>query len=163
MINGKLYYFNINGVMFTGFKRKDANTAYYFSPADGAAVTGFVPINNLTYYFYGKDGTKTGLQTIEDNKYYLSSSGTLMSGFKRVDGVAYYFDEKTKRAVTGFISPGNGYTYYLTGITVLSKACKRLMETGTHLMRLLERCKREFGDSFQLINFSISIRKLEQR
>ena len=82
IIDNKLYYFNTTGVMFTGFKRKNPNQAYYFDPVNGEAVTGFVPIIDLTYYFYGKDGTKSGLHTIEGDKYYLSSSGTLMSGLK---------------------------------------------------------------------------------
>ncbi|MGN0355219.1 MAG: N-acetylmuramoyl-L-alanine amidase family protein [Muricoprocola sp.] len=73
--NGKAYYFNVNGVMRTGWRK----------------------VNDQYYYF--NEDMKTGWLTIGENTYYLiksaSRKGQRATGLFSVSGKMYYFDPST--------------------------------------------------------------------
>ena len=99
-IGNKVYGFNSNGVMATGWK-KFGSTYYYFDKSTGAAKTGWqtLPINNTStttakYYFDANGKMYTGLKTINGKKYFFGNTyGKLAYGWQQISRKWYYFDK----------------------------------------------------------------------
>ncbi|MDO4306319.1 MAG: NlpC/P60 family protein [Eubacteriales bacterium] len=120
-IDGNMYYFSDTGSRQTGFRIIN-NVRYFFDLETGAAVTGMVTMENgRTYYFAGEKGTLTGLQKINGELYYLSSTGTVQYGRIQVGDAYYFFDTKTGKAVSGWkavaVSSGAVYKSYYDPVT----------------------------------------------
>lgn len=124
-INGKMYAFRSNGIMYT-----NTWVGQYYVGADGAKtnavrkvgltvvngktycydsdynmIKGFYTIDGKTYYF-GKDGVMvTGKQTINKKKYYFQKDGTLLKDTKIAIGSTEYTIDRN-----GVITNERSYT-----------------------------------------------------
>ena len=118
-IDGKLYYFDGAGRMFTGWLTwNDDKTRSYFDPTKGgAAATGFKKDGGATYYLSPKSyRTVRWSQDIEGSRYYFDGTGRMATGWLawNDDKTRSYFDPtKGGAAATGFKKDG-GATYYLS-------------------------------------------------
>ena len=103
------YYYFLNN---SGRMLKNEKIDSYYYGDDGKEVTGFVTIDNVTYYFSPKQITRTGAERINGNYYYFSAGrlekgwytiktytcysnedGICAYGFTMIDGNLYYFIE----------------------------------------------------------------------
>lgn len=97
-LNGKLYYFNTNGTIKTGWLLDTDGRWYYFGD-DGSMVTGWVktPTSSKWYYMDREDGhmlTDCWLQDpFSDRWYYLDENGAMHTGWLWLWGTWYLFDE----------------------------------------------------------------------
>ena len=102
----------------TGYRNID-NKRYYFDEKAGYAITGFKTVafsdGEYTYYFDGKNGALTGLQTIDGKTYYFSGAGAMLTGLQNINDKYYYFDEENGQAYKGFKQLSDGYVYYFDG------------------------------------------------
>ena len=123
-IDDKVYFFNKDGTMHTGWHTDSGGTRYLDS--SGALVTGSQQIDGKWYYFepnYGYKQVKTGWQrengvlryynsdeTLRTGWYndgtgirYLDpSDGSLTLGWRQIDGIWYYFDNYYGYRQTGW-------------------------------------------------------------
>ncbi|MCD8150501.1 MAG: NlpC/P60 family protein, partial [Clostridiales bacterium] len=92
-INEKTYYFSSSGYAVTGYLFLD-EVRYYFDPDTGASVSGVYWISSkVAYAFVAGGGYETGL--VEDNgkTYYFSTvNGKMITGLHTVGDTLYYFD-----------------------------------------------------------------------
>lgn len=106
-INGKIYYFDNNGWMQTGWQ-KIYNQWYYFNKS-GAAVTGWQKINRVWYYFNDNGIMTTGWNRVNGTWYYHNKSGAMQTGWQKVGGKWYYLKQSGAMAANIQIDK-----YYLT-------------------------------------------------
>ena len=108
-IDGKIYSFDSQGYMETGWKLDNGEWHYY--TAWGACIGDWAYVGGAYYYFDKNGVMQTGWQTIDGGTYYLKDSGAMAVGWQNVDGKWYYFTG-LGNALTGwnFI---NGGWYYL--------------------------------------------------
>lgn len=135
-IDGKWYWFNSAGVMFTG-KRYDSDykdtfifgidgvmltdcwqrydNSWYYLNHYGRAVKEWNQIDGKWYYFVYSQNPymyRNGIQEIGENKWYLfSSTGEMLTGWQQYRNRWYYFDPATGIAVSGW-KQLNGKWYY---------------------------------------------------
>lgn len=135
IINGNRYYFDKNGVMFRNVLNTSAdgvlryfdasgimavnkfasvNGKTYYFDQNGAAVSGWLTLNDKTYFFgkdkvmfqdimvkaasgiiryFGPDGVQAKNRWVEyrGNKYYFDRSGAAYKGWHKIYGKGYYF------------------------------------------------------------------------
>ena len=91
-IGGKIYEFDAEGRMQTGWLTKDGKT-YYHRPGSGEALRGRQEIEGKTYFFDLEYAMQTGLITVSGLKYYLAEDGVMQTGVVMLDGKAYLFGE----------------------------------------------------------------------
>ncbi len=120
-IDNNTYYLNTNhdgtyGAMKTGWQSVD-NNWYHFAD-NGAAQTGWQNLDNNWYYFAptGQGKMLTGLQTINQNHYYLNTNhdgtyGAMKTGWQNVDNNWYYF-ANNGAAYTGWQRLDNNWYYF---------------------------------------------------
>lgn len=123
--DGELYYLGIpgdpnSGAMYTyGWLRDTEETGspwYYFND-DGTMHTGFLELDDETYYMDPDDGSMhTGILSAQGNTYYMDENSGAMytGGWKLVSGYYYYF-APTGRAYTGTHTIGE-YSYSFSAI-----------------------------------------------
>ena len=87
-IGNNTYYFDENGVML---KNNFINKIYF--DQDGRQVLGFYEIDGNIYYFL-KDGFLTGLNEIDNKKYYFDENGIMKKGVINISGTNYLFNEE---------------------------------------------------------------------
>ena len=121
-LDGKLYYFTqgskrINdGILYTGWKKINGKD-YYFG-LDGAALSGFHKIDNSTYYFRAKYCYKAiGWLPIRGKNYHFNTEetkgkiGEMDTGLVTIDGNPYFFDENGCQITSDFEKNGKKYTF----------------------------------------------------
>lgn len=93
-ILGQNYYFDINGVMQTGWIDLPGIGRFYYSPLSGAMVQGWFTDVTGTYYLSTKDGHMlVGDVTINGNDYYFGADGVMQTGLvTKPDGNMYFYD-----------------------------------------------------------------------
>lgn len=110
-IKGKWYYMASDGIMQTG--KKNIGTQTYYLMGSGAMKTGWNKENGKWYfydnsgamlnttltwirdghYLLGYDGAMlTGLQDVNKDKYYFSSSGKMQTGWHKISGKWRFFN-----------------------------------------------------------------------
>lgn len=148
-LDGKIYGFDENGVMRTGWFRYNEGW-FYFDHATGAAIRGWHKIGGIWYYFYEDPSslpyTPHGLTEVDGKNYYFDpdtgemvtgkwislyigfaerwiyadKSGEVVTGWNRIGGKWYYFGSaKSPYMYTGF-QTFDGSSYYFTDKGVLS-------------------------------------------
>lgn len=93
-ILGQNYYFDINGVMQTGWVDLPGIGRFYYSPLSGAMIQGWFADATGTYYLSTKDGHMlVGDVTISGNDYYFGTDGVMQTGLvTKPDGNMYFYD-----------------------------------------------------------------------
>ena len=119
-INNKMYYFDGNGDMQTGWLTDEGGTRY--CDENGALVTGWRQINGNWYffeseygyrvtdawqrvdkkwYYFDKDGVmQTGWVTDEGGTRYCDENGALVTGWRQIYGNWYFFESEYGYRVT---------------------------------------------------------------
>ena len=92
-----------------GWTELEAGRFYY---ADGAVLTGWQQIDDLTYHFQSDGLMDTGHRQIDGQDYYFDESGVMATGWQRIQNAYYYFRD-TGSMVTGWLSL-DGTNHYLT-------------------------------------------------
>lgn len=108
--NGHRLYFTENG-MTTGISNIDG-FLYYFDE-NGYQTTGWIVLNQKTYYFNEATGYLSYNVWIAygDGKRFLNEDGVMATGLTVISGNIYYFDETTGYVTTGWKTI-NQKTYY---------------------------------------------------
>ena len=152
MAYGKKWYQDSEGKVLTGFQVIDGKK-YYFSPENYQAQVGFVPVNNVLYYFRVSDCTAapgwkiaygkiwyqdengivvTGKQTIENREYIFGTDG-YMQGFKNVNGRLYYYNPDGSMAKGVQRMAGNYYKFNeITGAFEKNVNQKIVIDISSH-------------------------------
>ena len=97
-INGKLYYFEGNGVQAKGKLLTYRGKKYYFDANGGEAVTNrFIQISRGVWYYFNASGQAvTGEQVINGQHLYFDASGRQVKGrYVWVKGQRRYYDANT--------------------------------------------------------------------
>jgi len=109
-INGKMYYFNGQGVLYNkGWLTFNDGTTRYFG-TDGACVIGFNVIGGKTYYFDENGIMYKWLKTIDGVRYYFNGQGIMHRGWLDFDGTRHYFNNRGEEVKGFFVIDGK--TYY---------------------------------------------------
>lgn len=93
---GGVTYYKENGKFVKGFKTI-SGAKYYFSPVNGAMMTGLRLINGYYYYFGSNGKMRTGSVTLSRGECWFSSAGKMLTG---KNGTAYY--TQTGQAIDGY-------------------------------------------------------------
>ena len=159
-LDGKLYYFTqgskrINdGILYTGWKKINGKD-YYFG-LDGAALSGFHKIDNSTYYFRAKYCYKAiGWLPIRGKNYHFNTEetkgkiGEMDTGLVTIDGNPYFFDENGCQITSDFEKNGKKYTFDENG-------CCTVMD-GSENSKTDKEEEKEIVTNLQMISsFSLS-------
>ena len=88
-------------------------TMYY---EDGTAVTGFITIQEKSYYFDEETSIKVtdGLKNINGGYYYFSENGVIQHRWRTIDGERYYFAPSNGKAATGLSKIEGDYYFFGT-------------------------------------------------
>lgn len=138
-IDGKLYYFNENGLLLEGneeFSIVDIGGESYGQETDGTFVTKrYMEYNGSNYYFagdgkmakkqivsigghsyyFGVRGTQVydKIVSVGGKKYYFDEEGDMLTDdFLEYDGERYYFDENGQMAQRKLIEEDGEYRYF---------------------------------------------------
>ena len=108
-IDDQTYYMDSSGAMATGWQKIEEK--WYFFKSSGAMATGWFSSGGKWYYLDKTTGEMlTGLQTIDDQTYYLGS-GAMATGWQSIEGAWYYF-RSSGTMVTGWLKLGNIWYYF---------------------------------------------------
>jgi glucan-binding YG repeat protein len=108
------YYFTNDGSTYTGLKRVLGKLYYFGSENKGAAVSGWIKLDDRKYYFSKKNFVAvSGLVNIAGKKYYFNpENNVLKSGFITVNGSKLYFTPKTGvQAFSKIVKVGSRYYF----------------------------------------------------
>ena len=109
-IDGKKYYFGIDGILQTGWKQIDKK--WYFLGKDGIMRTGWQKVGK--WYFFGTDGImKTGWQKYSGKWYLLGSDGAMKTGWQKV-GKSWYYLGTDGIMRSGWQKVGKSWYYFGT-------------------------------------------------
>ena len=106
------YYFDNNGVLYTGWREKGENKYYYYN---GIMQKGITFIDS-EYYFLGEITGKLWygwITSLNGNKYYTDSRGVLQRGKVMINNNYYFFGENTFKMFIGWVESISGKVYYL--------------------------------------------------
>ena len=112
-IDGKKYYFKENGHMLYQNKVTVNGETYYFGK-DGASVTNMLVTQYHKTYHFGADGLmNTGFVNLEDGTYFFNETTGVMAVDKYIekDGNKYYFD-KDGKMYRGFLDRWKHTLYF---------------------------------------------------
>ncbi|MCF0105255.1 MAG: hypothetical protein HUJ53_00680 [Holdemanella sp.] len=124
-INGKLYFFNSyqSDMMANSASIVVGDKLYYFGE-DGAAIKGFMKVNQFTYY-YGNDCARaTGWQKIDGTWYYFNEGANIYSEYyaymfqntaMTTATTTYWFDKDGRWVESGWIQFEDGWRYIKNG------------------------------------------------
>ncbi len=92
-IDGKVYRFDKDGYMLTGWKRlkADGKWWWYYFGSDGARRTGWQSVGGKWYWFDRYGRMATGFRNVGGKRYYLGSDGAMRTGWQRISKRWYYF------------------------------------------------------------------------
>ena len=88
-LDGRVYRFDQNGYMLTGWVYWDG--AWRYHNGAGAQVTGWVNLGGSWYYLDPSGSMHTGWLQMGSNWYYFDASGRMVTGWQQIGGVWYYF------------------------------------------------------------------------
>ena len=108
-IDGKKYYFNSSGYLYTGWKQVDGKW-YYFTSS--GAVTGWKKISGVWYWFDADGVMATGLQSIDGAYYYFKASGAMATGWQQIGSYWYYFEASGAMRKSSWLKSGGSW-YWL--------------------------------------------------
>ena len=94
------YLFGYSGAQKTDWQTVSGKR-YYYDPATGEAVFGWLDYFGERYYISREDGKLTGSQELPDSYYTFEEDGSLLTGSYTVDGKAYYADPNTGKCCEG--------------------------------------------------------------
>ncbi|WP_367342067.1 C39 family peptidase [Limosilactobacillus sp.] len=114
VINGNWYHFRPSGHADLGWQY-DGHNWYYFNQRTGLMESGLQTINNQLYYLnLHHDGTfgamQTGWQYVDGNWYFFANSGQANKGWLTLNNVTYYLNPANSQMVTGDVTI-NGHRY----------------------------------------------------
>ena len=111
-IDGKRYYFNSNGVMYTGGWLTAGSNKLYFGK-DGVALTYTQYINGKRYYFNSNGVMYTGgWLTAGSNKFYFGKDGVALTYTQYINGKRYYFNSQGVMYKGGWLTAGSKRFYF---------------------------------------------------
>ena len=111
-IDGKLYYFNNEGILQYNWIVLGDNK--YFALAEGSICIGWLKFGDI-YYYCGSDGAIVkGLQKVGGKWYYFDDSGVRQTGWIDTGGKRY-FGMPDGALHTGWLSFGSTYYYCESG------------------------------------------------
>lgn len=103
VIDGKLYYFDKKGKLFTGTGMQKIGKKYYYFSEEHFALYGVYTSDDKAYYFVKKGGErceKQGVIKLAGEYYCIQKDASLLSGWYRNDkGKRYYFNKETYQAL----------------------------------------------------------------
>lgn len=128
-IGGEKYYFASDGVMRTGFQ--DISGARYYFDADGAMHYGFLNLNGDTYYLNDQGKMVKSWQKLNGQNYYFNASGVMQTEWQMIGGKLYYFGydgamQKNKEVFCYYDSEHWGNYYLQSDGSGISVVCYRL-------------------------------------
>ena len=126
-IDGINYMFDANGVRQGGWITLE-NGTFYYDPATGMKVRGFLDDATGRHYLSHDDGHMvTGAAVIDKKNYLFTPEGVMMTGMVAREDGSYYYDTATGQMLTGWITLGE-QTYYadeaghiVTGVYTIAK------------------------------------------
>ncbi|QRV02251.1 C40 family peptidase [Arcanobacterium phocisimile] len=128
-IDGRVYYFDDDGYMHTGWKMYHNQWVYFGSSGD--QLFGWIHLGNLWYYLDPQTGIMTtGEKIFSDGKYYFRPSGEMVTGWLQKDQQWYYYTE-SGRQKTGWIHLGNLW-YYLDPQTGIMTTGEKIFSDGKY-------------------------------
>lgn len=136
-VEGKDYLFSAEGNMLTDWQNV-GGLKFYYNPADGAMVRGFLGDITNRYYLSPVDGHMvTGYQTIDNANYYFNEEGVMQIGMVNIGDGTFYFDPNTGKQQTGFIGDITNLRYFntvdgrmMTGFQVIDNQVYYFDQTG---------------------------------
>lgn len=143
VIDGAEFLFNHEGKRQTGWVTLPEGI-FYYDPATGAKVRGFMDDAKGRHYLAKEDGHMvTGAVAIENKEYCFNAEGVMMTGMTAREDGTFYYDPATGQMLRGFITLEDK-TYYaeeaghiVTGVYTIQKQPYYFDETGV-LMRNYE-------------------------
>ena len=136
VIDGAEFLFSAEGIRQTGWITLE-NGTFYYDPATGAKIKGFMDDAKGRHYLSPDDGhLVTGAAVIDQKNYYFNAEGTMMTGMVAREDGTYYYDTATGQMLTGWITLGE-QTYYadaaghiVTGVYEIAGQPYYFNETG---------------------------------
>lgn len=130
------YMFNADGIRQGGWVSLE-NGTFYYDPATGAKIRGFLDDAKGRHYLSPDDGHMvSGAVTIDKNQYLFSPEGVMVTGMAAREDGTYYYDPATGAMVTGWFAAAD-QTYYadaqghvVTGVYEINKQPYYFNETG---------------------------------
>lgn len=99
-IGEKLYFFNEEGIMKTGWLLLTDGTHRYFNSDGSGIINSWKKIGKYRYHFDDIGIMAVGLKTIGGKIYFFDSTGKMRTGWVTTGGKKYYFDKKSGSAYT---------------------------------------------------------------
>ena len=99
-IGEKLYFFNEEGIMKTGWLLLTDGTRRYFNSDGSGIINSWKKIGKAKYHFDETGVMAVGLKTIGGKIYFFDSTGKMRTGWVTTGGKKYYFDKKNGSAYT---------------------------------------------------------------
>lgn len=104
-IDGIPYLFGFSGALKTDWQTI-GDKRYYYDPATGQPVYGWVDYFGSRYYVTAEDGKLTGFQEIDGVQYAFAEDGALYTGEFYAEDVRYYAAPETGVLQEGIVSSG---------------------------------------------------------
>lgn len=104
-VDGKLYFFNQDYTLHTGWKIWSDGARSYFVPSrGGAAAAGWWTLGGKRYYFNAKRNAAIGKWTLDGKCYYFDSEGVMFTGWKTWSDntKSYYHPDRAGSACKGW-------------------------------------------------------------
>lgn len=142
-INGKTYYFRMDGTAVTGWLKQDGK--HYYFGVDGTMVTGWLSRPEGKYYLDENGVMLTGWLQQDGREYYLREDGTMAQGHVRIGGQDHYFTSQGQPVL--LVNPWNfvpeGYDPMLVTIQRFGAYTDMLVAEVCYepLMQMLSDCK----------------------
>ncbi len=136
VIDNVEYLFSAEGIRQGGWVSLE-NGTFYYDPATGAKVRGFLDDAKGRHYLSPDDGHMvSGAVTIDKNQYLFNPEGVMVTGMAAREDGSYYYDPATGAMVTGWFAAAD-QTYYadaqghvVTGVYEINKQPYYFNEKG---------------------------------
>ncbi len=128
-ISNKWYYFNSSGEMQTGWQKLGGK--WYYFASSGAMQTGWTKLSGKWYYFNSDGSMKTGWYQEGGKWYHFASGGEMQTGWQKLSGKWYYFNGGGDMK-TGWFKSGGKWYYFDTGSGYMLASCSRKIGNKTY-------------------------------
>ena len=155
VIDGKMYYFDYDCHMHTGWVTWNADKTRSYFGEDGAAISGWQSDGSKRYYIDSKTlHTVRWLQVIDGKMYYFDydchmhtgwvtwnadktrsyfgSDGVALSGWQTIGGKKYYFNPDNSNHCLRWLQALDGKTYYFDGNGAMHTGWLKWSADGTY-------------------------------
>ena len=133
VIDGKLYYFDKKGKLFTGVGVQKIGKKYYCFCDEHYALYGVHYADDKAYYFAKKGGAryeKEGVSKLNGHYYCVQKDASLKSGWYRNDkGKRYYFDKESYEALKDWNYIGKFKYFFNSKGQLVQDVRKKLTKT----------------------------------